>query len=148
MAWFTQRVGSEGAVPWLWLQQGPQALAQHPSPWRMTVFLSLELGHREEDSVGSLTVSSFSQLGQVNDSLDPLSCSGGVRWLSSFSVVFRVCWVQRKPLLGVLWIRATLPTFILTNLIDKFLHKCCPSIWVSDIHPFKWAMQWLSETVA
>lgn len=51
-------------------------------------------------SAGSPMVSGFSQLGQVNDSLGPMSCSGGVRWLSSFSVVFRVCCVQRKPLLG------------------------------------------------
>lgn len=28
MQWSTQKVGIEGAVPWLWLQQSPQALTQ------------------------------------------------------------------------------------------------------------------------
>lgn len=64
--------------------------------------LSLELGLREEDSVESLRVSSFSQLGQVNDSVGPVSCSGGVRWLSSFSVVFKDVLSSKEKLLRVL----------------------------------------------
>ena len=41
----TQKVGSEAALPWVWLQQSPQGLAQRPPPCG-GVFLSLEAGLR------------------------------------------------------------------------------------------------------
>lgn len=55
--------------------------------------------------------------------------------------------LKGNPSWVLLWIRATLPTFIL-NQFNWQVYKCCPSVWASDIHPLKWVMQWLSETVA
>lgn len=60
-----------------------------------------------QDNVGVFLVTSFSHVGQGNDSLsslqvwDLVSCSGCVRWCSSFSVVFKhVLSSKGNPYLG------------------------------------------------
>lgn len=149
MEWFPQKVGTEGAVPRLWLQQSPQALARHPSPRRITAFLSLELGFKRGRQCWVLHGQQFLSAGARKMTVWVLwavqevwdGCLHSVWYLGCADLKGNPSWV-------LLWIRAILSTFILTSLIDKFLYKCYPSIWASDIHPFNWAIQWLSETVA